>query len=131
MRLLLAISAAALALVSACNECSFEEECEGNVRQICGSGVDQQIGREVRSIPCSSPNSACVRADEDVTACVAPPAQECDPSAFEAECDGDLALSCVAPQGEFMSSAVSWIVAQDCAAEGLACEIRAGDALCG
>ncbi|RYE91412.1 MAG: hypothetical protein EOO75_08810 [Myxococcales bacterium] len=88
-----ALLGAALALLAGCdNECSFDERCNGNVRETCGEGADQMFGRRIARSPCTAPNDVCV--DRNGAAeCVAPALTECEPST-DPRCHGDTVVSC-------------------------------------
>ena len=85
-------------LLPACNECSFWERCDGDTLLVCGSGVDQQVGRKIERYDCATPNATCREVDEHAF-CVADGGLACDPATFVPSCEGDLLRSCPADVG--------------------------------
>lgn len=79
------------------NECGFFEQCDGNVRQVCGDGVDQQVGRDLHEYPCEGDNPVCVELSSQSAACVS--AQPCE-ATFVSSCAGDVLTSCVYADGK-------------------------------
>jgi hypothetical protein len=73
------------------NECSFLERCDGDVRQICGGGPDQQVGREITDLPCPEAAPVCVE-EGDRTYCTTEE-PGCDDE-HERRCGGNAVLSC-------------------------------------
>lgn len=122
-----------LALLVACNDCNYFEQCDGNTLLVCGEGVDQQVNRKVKEVPCEGDNPVCVAAGDTYATCAVSD-ESCDPSA-PATCDGDLLLSCydmsyTVVSGESVTGAA--LVAYDCADDGLACVAdEAYGAVCG
>ena len=129
MRLLLAFFS--LSLLTACgNECSFHEQCDGNVLQVCGEGADQVFGREVYETPCEDLNDVCVEIDDKAAMCAADPATACDLDTHTATCDGDVLTTCT---GVMYTQPVDYDTAYeilvDCAADGMTCDELTGACL--
>lgn len=106
---LLALLIASAAASCTCgNECDFFERCNENVREVCGDGVDQMVGRKIRSTPCTAPNGACVQG-ENWAECVVAPVTSCD--AGLPRCEGPIGIDC--GRGHLPDS---YLVAEDCSA---------------
>jgi hypothetical protein len=80
------------------------------VLQVCGGGVDQQVGRRVSEFPCEGLNPFCVE-DEHVATCTSDPNARCTSS--DEHCQGNILVTCTEadwdrPGGLFVST--------DCAA---------------
>ena len=104
-----------LACVQGCdNDCDFFERCNGGVRQVCGDGPDQVIGRRIHDHPCEAPNTACVELDERHTACVHAPVSGCD-DAYAPSCQDNVILRCMPNTYLGASSQTRYLQAQDCA----------------
>jgi hypothetical protein len=88
-----------LALTGAkgCNDCDFWAYCEGNVRVVCGAGVDQQVGRKVTRTPCEAPNPVCVAGEREAL-CVRSAEARC-PFPSPRRCDGSKQITCTALAG--------------------------------
>jgi hypothetical protein len=80
-----------------CNDCDFWAYCEGNTRVVCGDGVDQQVGREVRRFPCADPNPICVASGRQAL-CVRSLEPRCQPS-FDRRCEGSVEVRCEGASG--------------------------------
>lgn len=108
-----------LALNGCGNECSFKEQCNGNVLEICGEGPDQVVNRKVSSTPCEAPNEVCVEPTEGMAYCARSPQTSCDDT-FDGACDGTVRLMCspklINPEG-----APRFVVAFDCADSNQTC----------
>ena len=119
---------ALLPLLIACNnDCSFTERCDGDVLQVCGSGVDQMFGREVHETPCADLNPVCVEIDASNAMCAADPATPCDIDTFDATCDGDVLTACSGVQyTESLEYDTAYVVMSDCASAGYACDETTG-----
>ncbi|MDI1481342.1 hypothetical protein [Polyangium sp. y55x31] len=114
------LAAATFLVVNGCgNECSFKEQCNGNVLEICGEGPDQVVNRKVHDTPCVAPNEVCVEAAEDVAYCARAPQASCDDT-FDESCDGTFRVTCrpklIAPEG-----VPRFVVAVDCADSNKTC----------
>jgi hypothetical protein len=90
--LVVALVALALTAIAGCNDCDFWAYCEGNVRVVCGAGVDQQIGRSVQRIPCEAPNPVCVAGGREAV-CVRSAEARC-PFPSPQRCEGNRKISC-------------------------------------
>ncbi|MFW5968403.1 MAG: hypothetical protein ACOCV2_12835 [Persicimonas sp.] len=125
MKYMIAAIAVGAVLWTGCwtNECRFTERCEGDVRQVCGSGPDHIVGRKVNDFPCEDPNPECIEYEERSATkamCVRGRQIQCDSDAFEESCDGDTAIRCVE----------GYEVAEDCSQHGPDCEVVDGHAIC-
>lgn len=88
-----ALALVALGSLGCFNDCSFFEQCNGSVLEICGGGPDQQVGREINETKCEGDNPVCVEFSSTSAACVTEAA--CDPATFEQTCEGSKLRSCV------------------------------------
>ena len=80
-----------LAFLVACNDCSYFEACDGDTLMVCGSGVDQQVGRTEHPFPCSAPNDVCLPVGEANATC-ASSEETC--TAESSACNGDVLVEC-------------------------------------
>lgn len=95
------------------NDCDFLMRCDGGVLEQCGDGIDQQIGRQVRSIACGPLNPICVE-EGQAAGCFAS-ADPCD--AGSSRCEGPVAYACsTSADGELqlVSMPRAYLLAEDC-----------------
>lgn len=118
---------AALLLGGCGNECSFFEQCDGSVLQVCGDGPDQMFGRQIHETACEGDNPVCIEIDDQAAMCAAEDAQACDPDTYAATCEGDLLRTCSGVlYTEPVDYPTAYEVVVDCAAEGMSCDAEAG-----
>ncbi len=86
------LAACALAAAGCGNECDFFSRCDGNTRQVCGGGVDQQVNRKIVSTPCAGENPVCVE-ENGHAICAVAASPRCDSSTPD-RCEGDVAVAC-------------------------------------
>ncbi len=119
------LALAAVLFVTGCgsNQCDFHERCSGNVRQVCGDGPDQMVGREVHEFPCADPNPVCVEINDGSSTaaqCVQAADSTCEASTFAQSCQDQTAIRCQN----------GYTVAEDCSSDGPDCAMVDGNARC-
>ena len=123
-----------LALLVACNDCSYFETCDGDTLMVCGSGADQQFGRTENPFPCTAPNDVCLPVGTSNATC-ASSEETC--TAESSTCDGDVLVECApfdSPLGLYGDGSEVFVeTSTDCAASETTCvaDDVAGTASCG
>ncbi len=122
-----------LAAAGCGNECSFHEQCDGAILQICGEGPDQMFGRQVHETDCTTEalDGTCVEIDDQSAACASAPLETCDIRAHTPTCEGEIIEDCF---GVSYTTAVDYptgyLARRDCTADGGTCVETANGAAC-